>query len=311
MKWNLFAGVMLALVTTAASHAGIVLLWSAGMDGSQEVPPVSTDAAGYASGTFDPATNKLVVESMLAAQFSSNLTMSHIHRGPAGANGPVIINFPSFGTWTGNPQLYTYTQTADIVIPAGEVAGLLAGNTYINLHSANFPGGEVRGQILFGGARSVPDRYAVTRGVLIGGNEVSRLWEDDDRSLVVQQRFQPSPTLPNAELVATFSAATRFDPTAGQLLVRVKANSLPLDDRTCRQQIAIRNASGQFVVVDERKPENPSSGEAEVFVDLDEAQLRSFIVNEQVEVAVRVFHLNPALPAWTMTIDQMQLTLLR
>jgi hypothetical protein len=311
MKWSRVAGIALAIAIVAVSPARFWLLWSAGMDGSQEVPPVGTDAAGAAVGTFDPSTNKLFVESMFAAQFSSNLTMSHIHRGAAGTNGPVIVNFPSFGSWSGDTQLYTYTQTSDIVIPAGEVAGLLAGNTYINLHSRNFPNGEVRGQIIFSGVRSVPERYQVNRGVLTGGSEVERLWFDDGQALVIQQRFQASPAAANTEILATFSCPPTFTPTDGQLIVRVKANSLPFDDRTCRQQIAIRDGSGQLVVVDERKPENPPTGEAVVIVDLDEDAIQRFLLSSRMAVAVRVFHTNPALPAWSMTVDQMELTLLR
>jgi hypothetical protein len=66
-------------------------------------------------------------------------TIMHIHRGAPGVNGPIVFDLgdpesPVLATWTG-------------MSPA-DVADLLAGNLYVNIHTGGRPGGEIRGQIL-------------------------------------------------------------------------------------------------------------------------------------------------------------------
>ena len=78
------------------------------------------------------------------AGLTSNAISAHIH-GPAvaGVNGPII--FPMAGvssTTTGSITTQTFSIT-----PA-QVAQLRAGLFYFNVHSTNFPNGEIRGQIL-------------------------------------------------------------------------------------------------------------------------------------------------------------------
>ncbi len=95
-----------------------------------------------------------------------NVTQAHIHLAPAGANGPVVV-------W-----LYPEGPPAELIpgrfngvlaegfITAGDVVGPLAGEeepleellvrmalgeTYVNVHTVQFPPGEVRGQIRFQG----------------------------------------------------------------------------------------------------------------------------------------------------------------
>src|SRR5207245_2428523 len=64
-------------------------------------------------------------------------TAAHIHRAPPGVAGPIIVPLP-LGSFTGFAAILS---TAD-------VANLLAGNLYVNVHSAAFPGGEIRGQLI-------------------------------------------------------------------------------------------------------------------------------------------------------------------
>jgi hypothetical protein len=86
--------------------------------------------------------------------------MAHIHIGPAGVNGPVVVWLYPEGP---PPQLIEgrfdgilaegVITEADLVgMLAGMtmddlVAEMLAGNTYVNVHTTQFPGGEIRGQI--------------------------------------------------------------------------------------------------------------------------------------------------------------------
>jgi hypothetical protein len=85
---------------------------------------------------------------------TSGLTAGHIHFGMPGANGPVILPFPNItpllgmtsGTFSGALTAASLTPQGPILTFADAVAAFEAGNTYSNLHTANFPGGEIRGQ---------------------------------------------------------------------------------------------------------------------------------------------------------------------
>lgn len=102
------------------------------LSGDQEVGPVSTNAVGIGYFTTDNDGNLtgLYVEHDVA-----NPTMAHIHTGAAGVNGGVIIDL-------GNP-------TSPIIVSfTVEQVALLHSTPafYVNVHSTNFGGGEIRGQ---------------------------------------------------------------------------------------------------------------------------------------------------------------------
>lgn len=106
------------------------------LSGSQEVPPATT--AGSGSGTIVVGADKSVSGSVTTTGVIG--LAAHIHVGAAGKNGPVIIPL---------------TKTADNVwsVPAGakltdaQYENFKAGELYVNVHSAKYKGGEVRGQI--------------------------------------------------------------------------------------------------------------------------------------------------------------------
>lgn len=69
-------------------------------------------------------------------------TLAHIHRGYAGTAGPVIVNFVQNA---GNPN--RWEPQAGSLLTADQVNDLVAGRLYVNVHSAAYPVGEIRGQI--------------------------------------------------------------------------------------------------------------------------------------------------------------------
>lgn len=106
------------------------------LSGDQEVPPVASTARGGCFGRLDQAASTF---SLVCTHNVSSATITHIHRAPAGANGPVAFDLgdpvsPIEATWTG-------------MTPA-DIADLLAGNLYVNIHAGGRPEGEIRGQIL-------------------------------------------------------------------------------------------------------------------------------------------------------------------
>lgn len=94
---------------------------------------------------------------------NDDLLVAHIHRGPVGTNGPVIFGFIGSPFNDNNPNDVVVTPFASGVggtvtgrwnvgegngtTLAAEIPNLLAGLTYINFHTVQFGGGEVRGQI--------------------------------------------------------------------------------------------------------------------------------------------------------------------
>ena len=132
--------------------------------GSQEVPAVVTAAAGEATVVIssDNATIWYVVQ---YSGLSGALAAAHIHVGAAGANGGVILPLvasasPMVGTLTAT----NFTPSGAVTTFAQAVAAIKAGGTYVNLHTAANPGGEIRGQVIAKGSAHF--------GTLAGSQEV-------------------------------------------------------------------------------------------------------------------------------------------
>ena len=119
-------------IAMATSAEGL----KASLSGDQEVPPVSTSASG--NGTITVSPNKSVTGNITVSGMEP--TAAHIHEAARGENGPVIIPLTksSDTTWS---------------IPAGakltdaQYKSYLAGNLYVNVHSAAHKGGEIRAQL--------------------------------------------------------------------------------------------------------------------------------------------------------------------
>jgi hypothetical protein len=132
--------------------------FTASLKGREEVPPVDTNAQGQA--IFHVSKDGTSISYRLIAANIENVLMAHIHVAPPGVNGPVVVWLYPEGP---PPQLIpgrfdgvlaTGTFTADDLV--GPLAGMTlddliaemtAGNTYVNVHTSQFPGGEIRGQI--------------------------------------------------------------------------------------------------------------------------------------------------------------------
>lgn len=126
----------LGMVLVLASASASAQLMQVVLSGAQEVPPISTQAS--ANGTISVGADLSISGSVSTTGVEG--TMAHIHKAPAGQNGPVVV-----------PMV----KTADNIwsIPAGaklteaQFQDLKDGNLYINVHSAAHKGGEVRGQL--------------------------------------------------------------------------------------------------------------------------------------------------------------------
>lgn len=135
----------------AASMTAQVGVYTAYLVGGNETPNVASGAGvGFVVLTIDQGAGTITFTAYV--QNISTVTASHIHRGAAGVTGPVIVpfNMPftsgvSSGTLNG--------------IAAGTLAEIV-GNPpgyYFNVHTTDFPGGSIRGQL-----RPAPATFAPT-----------------------------------------------------------------------------------------------------------------------------------------------------
>lgn len=111
------------------------------LSGAQQVPPVQTSGSGAAVLTYDPATRRLTW-SVTYGGLASDVTMSHFH-GPAaaGKNAGVLIWISKQGTPPASPI------TGETTLTPEQAQQFMAGDWYINVHTKDHPGGEIRGQV--------------------------------------------------------------------------------------------------------------------------------------------------------------------
>lgn len=111
------------------------------LTGASEVPPNASGATGTATVRLNSAETMITVDVSFSS-LQANATGAHIHEAPAGTNGPIV-----FGLLNVPPAQSGAIPQQSFSVTAAQVATLRAGNYYVNVHSAAFPGGEIRGQL--------------------------------------------------------------------------------------------------------------------------------------------------------------------
>ena len=121
---------------TRATMAGMGRMEAVTLTGGNEVPPVSTSASGSGSVTVgrDRGVKARITVNGL------NATAAHIHMGAAGANGPVIVPLTKSGD-------NTFVAADGAKMTEEQYDAWKAGRTYVNVHTAANPGGELRAQL--------------------------------------------------------------------------------------------------------------------------------------------------------------------
>ncbi len=108
------------------------------LNGASEVPPVATTGTGGASLTF---VGSQLFYSCSCSNLSSSATAAHIH-GPADPTGATNVIVP-----LATPSGTAPTISGTVTLSPTNLAYLLAGLTYMNIHTVNNGNGEIRGQI--------------------------------------------------------------------------------------------------------------------------------------------------------------------
>lgn len=127
-----------SLVAASLATAQTTFKLNAALNIGQETTRVKGAKAG-AAGRFTATLNGTTLTWKLTFKnLSGAATAAHVHTAPKRVAGPVTV--PLCG-----PCTSPVSGTA--VLTAAQVSDLLAGKQYVNVHTANNPGGEIRGQI--------------------------------------------------------------------------------------------------------------------------------------------------------------------
>jgi hypothetical protein len=132
----------------------LFLAFSAGMASAQsyfdallfgvgENPPNGSPASGFGTVMLNAAQDQITVD-LSWSGLTAPATASHIH-GPGGVGTNAAVIFPFSGVpaaTAGSIPEQTFSITPQ------QVSWLFSGYLYMNVHTANFPGGEIRGQLL-------------------------------------------------------------------------------------------------------------------------------------------------------------------
>jgi len=161
------------LLPAPAAHADVINLF-ANLSGANERPnPTPSLGTGFVQVVLDTTAQTLGLNVTFSGLTSPD-NAAHIHCcAPEGTNAGVATTVPTFGALGPNPEFPlrvtsgTYDQTFDLSDPrfynpafvgmgtiaqaeAALIAGLESHMTYFNIHTDNFPGGEIRGQLVPG-----------------------------------------------------------------------------------------------------------------------------------------------------------------
>ena len=182
-----------ALLVGGSLFAGPIT-YSVIMTGPNESPPVASLGTGSAIIIIDSTANTLNIVSETFSGLTSGTTASHIHcctAVPGVSTAGVATQVPTFSgfplgvtsgsysmsfdmtqasTW--NPAFVTASGGTPAGAEAALVAGALAGKAYLNIHTTNFGGGEIRGFLV---AVPEPGTMALAIAALAGLFLVSKV----------------------------------------------------------------------------------------------------------------------------------------
>jgi hypothetical protein len=159
---SLVAAATLALCAAAPASA-ITYTFAANLNGPNE--PTPSTAFGTAVVTFDDVAFSVVVTELWAG-LTGPVTGNHIHCCTATAGtGTSAVSLGFTGVPAAATGFYSNTFTLTSTAFATLLAGTQAGKAYVNLHTAQYAGGEIRGFL----TSTAPVPEPGTYGMMLGG----------------------------------------------------------------------------------------------------------------------------------------------
>ncbi|HEX8433927.1 CHRD domain-containing protein [Archangium sp.] len=144
-RWGAVLTLVGAGLLTLAGCGSNPFVATTSLTGGNEVPAVTTNAGGTATATLDG--DELTVTGAFnglgSELFNVSGSPAHVHQGAAGTAGPVVFSLTVTSTDKRNG---TFTTTQEL--SAEQVQDFKNGLYYVNVHSMNNQGGEIRGQLI-------------------------------------------------------------------------------------------------------------------------------------------------------------------
>jgi len=186
MKTVLKALAAVLVLGCAQTAQATPIQFKAILSGSNESPPNASPGFGQAIVFLDPALNTMQVDVIFGGLLGTT-TASHIHcctAAPLAGTAGVATVTPTFTGFPGGVTSGTYSHLFDMSLASSYnpsfitahggtplsaetflFAGIEANEAYLNIHSTSFPGGEIRGFLVF-----VPEPVTLTVfGAGLGG----------------------------------------------------------------------------------------------------------------------------------------------
>lgn len=150
------AGELRAQLTLATNNQAMML--SGKLQGAQEAPPTPSRGTGAAYALVDMSDNSVYLTGSYTGLTTAS-TLAHVHLANPGTTGNPIFPIRHSSHTAG-------TVHAVATVTAEQMPSILAGGSYVNIHSSTNPGGEIRGQLV----NNTSIRYFAAE--LAGSNEV-------------------------------------------------------------------------------------------------------------------------------------------
>ena len=150
------------------------------LTGAEETPPNGSAALAKATAALNP--DDTLSYSVKSTRFDTDFRIAHLHLGGLGVAGPIAfpLECNSQGTVCGGTSR---------PLSADEKALLLAGNTYFNMHTDAFPGGEIRGQLV-ASELAGPGQDAVMKSFAGSAKEIGTDGSNGTAQVSVSGRFK-------------------------------------------------------------------------------------------------------------------------
>lgn len=243
------------------SPSGHVVTLATALNGANEKPdPGDTDGSGFAIVRFD--TDNTTIRYSLLVRDIAPPTAAHIHRGAPDVAGPVVVNF--------NPTFVNGTASGAVVAGQAIISEILnnPGGFYVNVHTADFPAGAVRGQLapVAGGTTDVV--FPIVGSVPGANNTFYRT----DLSLLNTSGAATQVVL---EYYGT-GAAGMGSPTSTTTLSLASGEQLSLNGGTLQQLLGAADGTGALRVISTR----PIDAVARIYNDqraVDAGTLSQFV----------------------------------
>ncbi|HEX5701912.1 MAG TPA: CHRD domain-containing protein [Pyrinomonadaceae bacterium] len=198
-----FVDTLFATATVATTTGELTI---AGLNGAQVVPPTASTATGVVT-VRQPISGLTFSASLSFTGLSSAETVAHLH-GPAAtnANGPIIATLP-------NGQVVNFP----ITLTLAQAQQLASGQLYVDVHTTNFPEGEIRARL---------PNVQFVRDVILNALDAGLITRAQALRLVAESAFLKQNEFRRAFVLMEYFGYLRRDPdTAGYNFWLTKLNS--------------------------------------------------------------------------------------